>query len=88
MRGDAIFIPSTVDGYEPETIDSWELGFKSAFLDRKLFINAAAFYSDYKDQQVTVQAVQATVQASLPTGVVLPLPGQQPGPSIAEVALE
>lgn len=58
MRGDAIFIPSTVNGYEPETIDSWELGFKGAFLDRRLFINAAAFYSDYKDQQVTVQAVQ------------------------------
>ncbi len=58
MRGDAIFIPSTVNGYEPETIDSWELGMKGAFLDRTLFINAAAFYSDYKDQQVTVQAVQ------------------------------
>ncbi len=58
MRGDAIFIPSTVNGYEPEFIDSWELGFKGAFLDRRLFINAAAFYSDYKDQQVTVQAVQ------------------------------
>ena len=58
MRGDAIFIPSTVDGYEPEFIDSWELGFKGAFLDRRLFINAAAFYSDYRDQQVTVQAVQ------------------------------
>lgn len=58
MRGDAIFIPSTVNGYEPEFIDSWELGFKGAFLDRRLFINAAAFYSDYRDQQVTVQAVQ------------------------------
>ncbi len=58
MRGDAIFIPSTVNGYEPEFIDSWELGFKGAFLDRTLFINAAAFYSDYRDQQVTIQAVQ------------------------------
>jgi iron complex outermembrane receptor protein len=58
MRGDAIFIPSTVNGYDPETIDSWEIGLKGAFLDRTLFINAAAFYSDYKDQQVTVQAVQ------------------------------
>ncbi len=57
MRGDAIFIPSTVDGYKPETIDSWELGMKGAFLDRTLFINMAAFYSNYKDQQVTVQAV-------------------------------
>jgi iron complex outermembrane recepter protein len=58
MRGDAIFIPGTVNGYEPETIDSWELGLKGAFLDRTLFLNVAAFYSDYKDQQVTVQAVQ------------------------------
>jgi iron complex outermembrane receptor protein len=58
MRGDAIFIPSTVDGYGPETIDSWEVGLKGAFLDRTLFLNFAAFYSDYKDQQVTVQAVQ------------------------------
>jgi iron complex outermembrane receptor protein len=58
MRGDAIFIPSTVDGYEPETIDSWELGLKGAFLDRTLFVQAAGFYSNYKDQQVTVQAVQ------------------------------
>ena len=51
MRGDAIFIPSTVDGYKPETIDSWELGMKGAFLDRTLFINLAAFYSDYKDSK-------------------------------------
>jgi iron complex outermembrane receptor protein len=58
MRGDAIFIPSTVDGYDAETIDSWELGLKGAFLDRTLFVNVAGFYSDYKDQQVTVQAVQ------------------------------
>jgi len=58
MRGDAIFIPSTVDGYDSETIDSWEVGMKGAFLDRTLFLNVAGFYSNYKDQQVTVQAVQ------------------------------
>ncbi len=55
MRGDAIFTPTTVNGYEPETIDSWEIGMKGAFLDRTLFINWAGFYSNYKDQQVTIQ---------------------------------
>jgi iron complex outermembrane receptor protein len=55
MRGDAVFIPGTVNGYNPETIDSYELGMKGAFLDRTLFLNLAGWYSRYKDQQVTVQ---------------------------------
>ncbi len=55
MRGDAVFTPTTVNGYEPETITSYEVGLKSALLDRKLFLNVAGFYSRYKDQQVTVQ---------------------------------
>lgn len=56
MRGDAVFTPTTVDGYDSETIDSFELGLKSALLDRKLFANFAVFKSTYKDQQVTIQA--------------------------------
>ncbi|MDV3458383.1 TonB-dependent receptor [Sphingomonas sp. HF-S4] len=63
MRGDAVFTPTTVDGYEPETIDSWELGMKGAFLDRTLFVNLAGFYSNYKDQQVTIQV------PALPSGI-------------------
>ncbi len=55
MRGDVVLTPTTVNGYEPETIDSYEIGFKGAFLDRRLMLNIAAFYSDYRDQQVTVQ---------------------------------
>ncbi len=56
MRGDAVFTPFTVNGYEPETIDSFEAGVKGAFLDRRLFLSFAAFYSDYRDVQITVQA--------------------------------
>jgi iron complex outermembrane recepter protein len=56
MRGDAVFTPTTVDGYDSETIDSFELGIKSAVLDRRLFANVAVFKSTYKDQQVTIQA--------------------------------
>jgi iron complex outermembrane receptor protein len=55
MRGDAVLTPTTVNGYNPETVDAFEVGVKGAFLDRVLFVNAAGFYSDYKDQQVTIQ---------------------------------
>ncbi len=63
MRGDVVLTPTTVNGYAPETIDSYELGMKGAFLDRTLFVNLAGFYSDYKDQQVTIQA------PALPSGI-------------------
>lgn len=36
-----------------ETVQSFELGFKSSFFDRRLQINAAAFYSDYKNLQIS-----------------------------------
>ncbi|WP_423605985.1 TonB-dependent receptor [Sphingomonas sp. MS122] len=63
MRGDVVLTPTTVNGYDPETIDSYELGMKGAFLDRTLFVNLAGFYSDYKDQQVTIQV------PALPSGI-------------------
>jgi iron complex outermembrane recepter protein len=53
MRGDAIFTPNTVNGYDPETVDSWEVGLKGS-LDRLTFA-AAAFRNEYQDQQVTTQ---------------------------------
>jgi iron complex outermembrane receptor protein len=53
MRGDAILTPDTVNGYDPETVDSYELGLKGA-LDRLSFA-AAVFYNEYNDQQVTTQ---------------------------------
>ena len=53
MRGDAIFTPDTVNGYEPETVDSFELGLKGS-LDRLSFA-AAVFRNEYSYQQVTTQ---------------------------------
>jgi len=64
MRGDVVFTPNTVNGYDPETVDAYEVGVKGAFLDRSLFVNIAAFYADYKDQQVTRQEPTATGIAS------------------------
>lgn len=37
---------------EVETLDVFELGFKSTLLDRSLLFNAAVFYNIWKDQQV------------------------------------
>ncbi|WP_068878889.1 MULTISPECIES: TonB-dependent receptor [unclassified Phenylobacterium] len=55
MRADAILTPTSVDGYEPETVDSFEGGLKGYFFDRRLSLNTAVFYSKYKDQQITQQ---------------------------------
>jgi iron complex outermembrane receptor protein len=38
--------------YKDETVDAYEIGVKSEFLDRRLRVNASAFYYDYRDLQV------------------------------------
>jgi iron complex outermembrane receptor protein len=55
MRADAILTPSSVNGYQPETADSYEAGLKGYFLDRRLSLNSDVFYAKYRDQQVTQQ---------------------------------
>ncbi|RAK60915.1 TonB-dependent receptor [Phenylobacterium hankyongense] len=55
MRADAILTPSSVNGYQPETVDSYEAGLKGYFLDRRLSLNSDVFYAKYRDQQVTLQ---------------------------------
>jgi iron complex outermembrane receptor protein len=57
MRGDAFLTPQTVNGYEPETVDTYEAGFKAYALDRALYFGIAAFYADYRNQQITTQVV-------------------------------
>lgn len=47
----AFFAPSEVNVARPETVDSYEVGFKTQFLDRKITFNGAAFYYSYKNQQ-------------------------------------
>jgi iron complex outermembrane receptor protein len=45
------FFPSQVHSFNPETLDSYEVGIKSTF-HRTLRLNAAVFYNDYKDIQL------------------------------------
>ncbi|MCW8126227.1 TonB-dependent receptor [Microbulbifer halophilus] len=56
MRGDATALPSTKDGFDPETVTTYELGTKSDLFDNRLRLNAALYYADYTDMQVTVQS--------------------------------
>lgn len=55
MRADEILTPNSADGYQPETVQSYEGGLKGFFFDRRLTLNSAVFYAEYKDQQVTIQ---------------------------------
>lgn len=38
--------------FQPESLDAYEVGFKTQLIDRRLTFNGAAFYYNYKDLQV------------------------------------
>lgn len=44
------------EGFDDETLVSWELGLKSDWLDRRMRLNVALFRSNYTDIQVNVQS--------------------------------
>jgi iron complex outermembrane recepter protein len=47
----------------PESVNAYEMGFKTRFMDNRLQINGAVFYYDYKGQQG--QVVDSTATANL-----------------------
>jgi iron complex outermembrane recepter protein len=47
-------IPPSPQAYNPETLGAWETGLKTEFLNRRLRLNASAFYYNWSDLQVTV----------------------------------
>lgn len=42
-----------IEEYDPEEVWNYEIGFKMDAWDRKLRLNTALFYTDYKDRQLT-----------------------------------
>ena len=56
--------------YDPETVDDFEVGYRSEWLDRRLIFNATAFYMDYKDKQEEIQQPSATSGTGQVTRVV------------------
>jgi iron complex outermembrane receptor protein len=52
------FVTSTPDRYEPEYVTAFEAGAKSRWLSGRLTLNAAAFFYDYEDLQVSTAVIQ------------------------------
>ena len=46
--------------YDQETVDNFEIGMKSEWLDNRLRVNAAVFYMDYDDKQEELQLPSET----------------------------
>jgi iron complex outermembrane receptor protein len=66
------FYPQQVLPFGPETLDAYEAGFKSQFLQNKGRFNFAAFWNNYNKIQVTVN--DCTVQAGAGFGFPCALP--------------
>ncbi len=73
-----------IRAYDPETLDSYELGFKSEWWERRLRLNGAFYYNDYQDKQVLIiqagavaieNASQATTQGFELEAALLPVSG-------------
>jgi iron complex outermembrane recepter protein len=48
------FIPTQVVSFKPESLNAYEIGAKSDFLDRKVRVNVSAFYNKFKDIQLAL----------------------------------
>ncbi|MEP6884674.1 MAG: TonB-dependent receptor [Gammaproteobacteria bacterium] len=47
-----LFTPDDLTTVKPETLDSYEVGFKTSWLDHRLQVDGAVFHYQYKDQQI------------------------------------
>ncbi|MFN7293183.1 MAG: TonB-dependent receptor [Lysobacteraceae bacterium] len=54
IRAQAAAVPRSANPFDDEQVDSFEVGAKMALLDRRLFLNLAAFHNKYKDIQLSV----------------------------------
>ncbi len=61
---------SAREPYDPETVDNYELGIKSEWMDNRLRVNANLFYMEYDDKQEELQLAEpneATGQKTIVT---------------------
>lgn len=57
MRANPALDPAANQAFQPETADSFELGFKGSFLDNRVQTYVALFTQKYEDKQVPVSVV-------------------------------
>jgi iron complex outermembrane receptor protein len=53
-------LPPAATPVHPEVLDAYEIGIKSDFIDHRLRVNAAAFYYNYTNIQVTITQAAST----------------------------
>ena len=58
--GGFAFTPEELEPYDEETVISYEVGFKSSWLDSSMQLNGAVYYYDYRDVQGFTQIVNET----------------------------
>lgn len=59
--GAGITVPSNRPfEFDPEFTDTYELSFRSNFLEQSVFLNANLYYTEWKDQQVSVPDPEST----------------------------
>lgn len=51
-RGANLVTPEVEKGFDPEELDSYEIGLKATWLDGRALTNVAVFYSEYQDMQI------------------------------------
>ncbi len=51
-RGSNFVTPEAEAGFDPETLDSYEVGYKATLLEGRARTNVALFFSDYEDVQI------------------------------------
>ncbi|WP_292050514.1 TonB-dependent receptor [Brevundimonas sp. UBA5866] len=56
--------------YQPETADTFEIGAKTTFMDRRVRLNAAAFMTQYEDFQARVAGLDTDPVTGLPAPVL------------------
>ena len=54
FNGGALFAPTEANITNPEHVTSYEVGVKAATADRRMTLDAAAFYYHFSDQQVSI----------------------------------
>jgi iron complex outermembrane receptor protein len=47
--------------FKGETVDTYEVGYRGTFFDRKLQVTGAVFYNDYSDLQVAAHAIPTSI---------------------------
>ncbi len=56
--------------YEPEFVDSYEVGFKSDWFDQRLRLNGAVFFTEYSDIQIVTVPVLAPITLNAADGEI------------------